>query len=233
VKKGIIGKKLGMTQIFDARGNAVPVTIIEAGPNVVAQIKTVEKEGYNAVQVGYGDIRLKYRKGQRSSRSEKFQEKPSNITLPLQGHFAAADISPKKVLRELRLDDISGLGVGDIITASIFAEGEKVDVSGVSKGKGYTGTIKRWNFGRLKESHGSGPVARHGGSIGACSDPSRVFKGHKMAGHLGAEKVTVQNLTVVRIDAENNLIALKGAVPGPKNSIVTVKSSVKVSGKEE
>ena len=209
MKKGIVGKKLGMTQLFDANGNVVPVTVIEAGPCVVSQKKTAENDGYEAVQIGYGDL------------------KAGKVNKPMQGHFKKGDVAPKKVLREFRLEDCSALNVGDIIKADTFAEGDSVDVRGTSKGKGYAGTIKRWNFHRLKESHGSGPVARHGGSLGACSSPSRVFKGKKMAGHLGHERVTVQNLTVVKVDAEKNIIAVKGAVPGPKGGIVVLFDSVK------
>lgn len=224
MQKGIIGKKLGMTQIFDEQGNAIAVTVVEAGPCVVTQKKVVETDGYNAVQLGFGDITLKYKKG---ARSAKFEAYPVNITRPLQGHFAKADVAPKKYLREFRFDSIDELNVGDIIKADTFEEGAKVDVAGISKGKGWAGVIKRWNFGRLKESHGTGPVHRHGGSIGCCSDPSRVFKGKRMAGHLGHERVTVQNLTVVKVDAKNNLLAIKGAVPGPKGGIVLVSDSVK------
>ena len=207
--KGLVGKKLGMTQLFDANGNVVPVTVIEAGPCVVVQKKTIENDGYEAVQVGYQDL------------------KASKVNKPQKGHFAKGDVAPKKVLREFRLEDISALNVGDLIKVDVFAEGEHVDVTGTSKGKGYAGVIKRWNFARLKMSHGTGPVARHGGSLGACSTPSRVMKGKKMAGHLGAERVTVQNLDVVKVDAENNIIAVKGAVPGPKGGIVVLKNSVK------
>ena len=209
MKKAIVGKKLGMTQLFDQNGNVVPVTVIEAGPCAVVQKKTAENDGYEALQVGFGEL------------------KASKVTKPLKGHFAKGDVAPKKVLRELRLEDTSTLNVGDIIKADVFAEGEAVDVTGTSKGKGYAGTIKRWNFGRLKESHGTGPVHRHGGSLGACSSPSRVFKGKKMAGHLGHERVTIQNLNVVKVDAEKNIIAVKGAVPGPKGSIVVLFDSVK------
>ena len=209
MKKGIVGKKLGMTQLFDANGNVVPVTVIEAGPCAVVQKKTAENDGYEAVQIGFGEM------------------KASKVTKPLKGHFAKGDVAPKKVLRELRLEDTGAFNVGDVIKADIFAEGEAVDVTGTSKGKGYAGTIKRWNFGRLKESHGTGPVHRHGGSLGACSSPSRVFKGKKMAGHLGHERVTIQNLNVVKVDAEKNIIAVKGAVPGPKGSIVVLFDSVK------
>ena len=208
MKKAIVGKKLGMTQLFDANGNVVPVTVIEAGPCVVSQKKTVENDGYEAVQIGFGDL------------------KASKVNKPMKGHFAKGDVAPKKVLREFRFDDISTVNVGDIIKADVFAEGEAVDVRGTSKGKGYAGVIKRWNFGRLKESHGTGPVHRHGGSLGVI-DPARVFKGKKMAGHLGNERVTVQNLSVVKVDAEKNIIAVKGAVPGPKGGIVVLFDSVK------
>ena len=209
MQKAIIGKKVGMTQIFDEKGNVVPVTVIEAGPCVVVQKKTVENDGYAAVQIGFGDISIK------------------NVTKPRKGHFEKSDVAPKRTLREFRLDDCSALNVGDIIKADTFASGDRVDVVGTSKGKGYAGAIKRWNFQRLKESHGTGPVARHAGSLGACSSPSRVYKGMKGAGHLGAERVTVQNLTVVKIDAENNLIAVKGAVPGPRGGVVMLSDSVK------
>jgi len=209
MQKALIGKKIGMTQIFDEKGKVVPVTVVEAGPCVVSQIKTVETDGYTAIQVGFGDV------------------KPKHVTKPLQGHFKKADVAPKRILKEFRFDDCSAYELGQIIKADVFEAGNKVDVTGKSKGKGYAGVIKRWNFGRLKETHGSGPVARHGGSMGACSSPSRVWKGKKMAGHLGAEKVTVQNLTVVKIDAENNLLAIKGAVPGPNGGYVVVKDSVK------
>ena len=208
MKKAIIGKKLGMTQLFDNNGNVVPVTVIEAGPCVVAQKKTTENDGYEAVQIGYGDL------------------KASKVNKPMKGHFAKGDVAPKKVLREFRFEDTSTINVGDIIKADVFAEGDAVDVRGTSKGKGYAGVIKRWNFGRLKESHGTGPVHRHGGSLGVI-DPARVFKGKKMAGHLGNERVTVQNLSVVKVDAEKNIIAVKGAVPGPKGGIVVLFDSVK------
>ena len=209
MQKGIVGKKLGMTQLFDANGNVVPVTVIEAGPCAISQKKTVENDGYDAIQVGFGDL------------------KAQKVNKPMKGHFAKGDVAPKKVLREFRFDDCSAYNVGDIIKADCFAEGDKVDVRGTSKGKGYAGVIKRWNFARLKESHGTGPVHRHGGSLGASSTPSRVMKGKKMAGHLGNERVTVQNLEIVKVDAENNIIAVKGAVPGPKGAIVVVFDSVK------
>ena len=209
MQKGLIGKKIGMTQLFGEKGVVIPVTVLEVGPCAVVQKKTVEKDGYDAVQLGFGDVKI------------------TRVTKPMKGHFAKADVAPKKVLREFRLADINSVNVGDILKADIFAEGEKVDVCGTSKGKGYAGAIKRWNFGRLKETHGTGPVARHQGSMGACSDPSRVFKGKKMPGHLGAEKVTVQNLDVVKVDVENNLIAVKGAVPGAKGGYVVITNAVK------
>ena len=209
MQKAIIGKKLGMTQIFDDKGNAVPVTVIEAGPCNVVMKKTVENDGYEAVQLGFGDIKVQ------------------RVSKPLAGHFKKADTAPKKTLKEFRLDDMSAMNLGDTIKADIFASGEKVDVTGTSKGKGTAGSIKRWGFARLKESHGTGPVARHAGSLGACSDPSRVYKGKKLAGHLGCEKVTIQNLDVIKVDAENNLIAVKGAVPGTKGGIVLIRKENK------
>ena len=209
MQKALIGKKIGMTQIFDEKGKVVPVTVVEAGPCVVSQVKTVETDGYAAIQMGYGDV------------------KPKHVTKPLQGHFKKADVAPKRILKEFRFDDCSAYELGQVIKADVFETGDKVDVTGKSKGKGYAGVIKRWNFARLKESHGTGPNARHGGSMGACSSPSRVWKGKKMAGHLGAEKVTVQNLAVVKIDAEDNLIAIKGAIPGANGGYVVIKDSVK------
>lgn len=230
MQKAIIGKKIGMTQIFDEKGNVVPVTVVEAGPCVVAQIKTTENDGYEAIQIGFGDIKLKTQNGTgkgKRVRCEKFKDAPVNITKPMLGHFTKANVAPKRTLREFRVEDINAYSVGDVIKADTFAAGDKIDVIGTSKGKGYAGVIKRWNFQRLKETHGSGPVARHGGSMGACSTPSRVWKGKKMAGHLGAERVTVQNLKVVKVDVENNLIAIKGAVPGPNGGIVMIRDSVK------
>ena len=209
MQKAIIGKKIGMTQIFDATGKVIPVTVIEAGPCPVVQKKTVEIDGYEAVQVGFGD-----KKEKRSNKAEM-------------GHFNKAGVSVRKVLKELRLADISGLNVGDEIKCDVFAEGDKVDVTGTSKGKGYAGVIKRFGTHRLKETHGTGPVHRHPGSMGACSTPSRVMKGKKLPGHMGAERVTVQNLDVVRVDTERNLILVRGAVPGPRGGIVTIKNTVK------
>ena len=209
MQKGIIGKKIGMTQIFDEAGKFIPVTVVEAGPCVVVQKKTVENDGYAAVQLGFGDLKEKH------------------TNKPMKGHFAKADVSAKKTLKEFRLEDTESLNVGDVLKADTFAEGDIVDVCGTSKGKGYTGPMKRNNQRSLKDTHGSGPVHRQAGSMGACSSPSRIYKGKILAGHMGAERVTVQNLEVVKVDAENNLIAIKGAIPGPKGSIVTVKSSVK------
>ena len=209
MQKGIIGKKIGMTQIFDEKGKVVPVTVIEAGPCVVVQKKTVENDGYAAIQLGFGDVSV------------------NRVNKPLKGHFDKSDVAPKKTLREFRFANCDALNVGDIVKADAFACGDRVDVVGTSKGKGYAGAIKRWNFHRLKESHGSGPVARHAGSLGACSTPSRVFKGMKGAGHLGVERVTVQNLAVVKVDAENNLIAIRGAVPGANGSVVVISDTVK------
>ena len=208
MQKAIIGKKIGMTQIFDEKGNVIPVTVVEAGPCNVVMKKTIENDGYEAVQLGYGDVKVQ------------------RVNKPMMGQFKKADVAPKKTLKEFKID-IASVNVGDTIKADIFAVGEKVDVVGTSKGKGTAGSIKRWNFSRLKESHGTGPVARHAGSLGACSDPSRVYKGKKLAGHLGCERVTIQNLVVAKIDADNNLIAIKGAIPGPKGGIVVIRDSVK------
>lgn len=209
MKKAIIGRKIGMTQIFDEQGKVVPVTVVEAGPCVVVQKKTNENDGYEAVQLGFGDV------------------SPKHVNKPEAGHFKKNDLALKKTLKEFRLDDISAFNTGDVIKADVFAEGDVIDVAGVSKGKGFAGTIKRHNQHRLKETHGSGPVARQAGSMGACSSPSRIFKGKGMPGHLGCENVTVQNLVVVKVDAENNLIAVKGAVPGPKGGVVTICDAVK------
>ena len=207
--KAIIGKKIGMTQIFDEAGKVIPVTVVEAGPCVVVQKKTSENDGYDAVQLGFGDLR------------EKLANKP------VKGHFAKADVAVKRTLKEFRLDNTAEKNVGDILKADTFEVGDIVDVCGTSKGKGFQGTIKRNNNSRLKETHGTGPVHRHAGSMGACSSPSRIYKGKTLPGHMGAERVTVQNLEIVKIDVENNLIAIKGAVPGPKNGIVTIVDCVK------
>ncbi|MDR0884204.1 MAG: 50S ribosomal protein L3 [Oscillospiraceae bacterium] len=214
--KGIIGKKIGMTQIFDASGKVIPVTVIQAGPCPVVQVKTLEQDGYEAVQLGFEYI------------------KPARATKPLKGHFDKANSAPVRTLREFRINGAAAWlpADGEPVKADIFETGDYVDVVGTSKGKGWAGAIKRWNFSRLKESHGSGPVARHAGSLGACSDPSRVFKGKKGAGHLGHERVTIQNLTVVKIDVQHNLIAVKGAVPGPKGGTVLIRTAVKKGGND-
>ena len=209
MQKGIIGKKIGMTQIFDEAGKVVPVTVVEAGPCVVVQKKTTENDGYAALQLGYGDVKVQ------------------RMNKPLKGHFDKADVACKKTLKEFRLDDCDALNVGDIVKADTFAVGDAIDVVGVSKGKGFAGAIKRHNQHRLKETHGTGPVHRQAGSMGACSSPSRIYKGKGMPGHMGAEQVTVQNLEIVRVDTENNLLLVKGAVPGPKKSLVTIKETVK------
>jgi large subunit ribosomal protein L3 len=208
MKKAILGRKLGMTQIFTEDGKVVPVTVIQAGPCVVVQKKTVETDGYNAIQVGFEDIR------------EKLVNKPEK------GHFAKANIAPKRFLKELRLEDVSAYEVGSEIKVDIFAEGEKVDVTGTSKGKGFQGVIKRWNANRGPMSHGS-KYHRRVGSMGASSFPSRTFKGKKMPGHMGAEKSTILNLEVVKVDPEKNVILVKGAVPGPKKGLVIIRDSVK------
>ena len=208
MKKGIIGKKIGMTQIFDEVGNVIPVTVIEAGPCVVAQKKTAEKDGYDAVQLGFMDVKEKH------------------LTKPVKGHFEKAGVAPKKHLKEFRLDDCSALNTGDIISVDTFAAGEKVDVTGITKGHGYTGAIKRWNLHKLRMTHGVGPVHRQSGSMGVI-DPARIFKNKKMAGQWGNEQVTVLNLKVVKIDSEKNLIAIKGAIPGAKDGIVFIRDSVK------
>ena len=207
--KAIIGKKIGMTQIFDEAGKVIPVTVVEAGPCVVVQKKTVENDGYSAVQCGFGDIREKL------------------VNKPMKGHFAKADVALKRTLKEFRLDNAESLNVGDVLKADSFEVGDIVDVCGTSKGKGFQGTIKRNNNARLKETHGTGPVHRHAGSMGACSSPSRIFKGKGMPGQYGNVKVTVQNLEIVKVDAENNLIAIKGAIPGPKGGIVVIADAVK------
>ena len=208
MKKGIIGKKIGMTQIFDEIGNVIPVTVIQAGPCVVAQKKTVETDGYNAVQLGFAEVKEKH------------------MTKAEIGHFAKAGVENKKHLKEFRLDDISAINVGDVITADTFAAGEKVDVTGMTKGRGYSGVIKRWNHHHLRMTHGTGPIHRQPGSMGVI-DPARIFKNKKMAGQYGNEQVTVLNLKVVKIDSEKNLIAIKGAVPGAKDGIVFIRDSVK------
>ena len=209
MEKAIIGKKIGMTQIFDADGKVIPVTVIEAGPCTVVQKKTEEKDGYNAVQLGFQDV------------AER------KLTKPEQGHLKKAEVPMKKVLKEFKLNKAAEMNVGDEVKVDVFAEGDRVDVTGISKGHGYQGVIKRHGAHRLKETHGSGPVVRHAGSMGANSSPSKIFKGKIGAGQMGDEQVTVQNLDVVKVDPEYNLIAVRGAIPGPKGGIVFVKSTVK------
>ena len=208
--KAIIGKKVGMSQIFDEKGHVIPVTVIEAGPCVVTQKKTVEKDGYEAVQLGYGDV------------SE------NKLSKPKLGHLNKAGVSPKKYLREFDLDNAAELELGAVIKADTFKSGDFVDVTGTSKGHGYSGVIKRWGAGRGRMTHGGGPVHRHAGSMGSTTDPSRIFKGKIGAGQYGVETVTVQNLEVVKVDPELNMLVVRGAIPGPKGSLVTVKTTVKV-----
>ncbi len=208
MEKAIIGKKVGMTQIFDEAGKVIPVTVIEAGPCTVVQKKTEEKDGYNAVQLGYEDV------------AEK------KLTKPELGHLKKAGEARKRTLKEFKLANCDALNVGDEVKVDVFAEGDRVDVTGISKGHGYQGVIKRHGAHRLKESHGTGPVHRHAGSMGPATDPSRIFKGKIGAGQMGNEQVTVLNLDVVKVDTELGLIAVRGAIPGPKGGIVTVRNSV-------
>jgi len=209
MKKGIIGRKIGMTQIFDEKGNVIPVTVVQAGPCVVVQKKTTEKDGYEAVQLGFSEIPEK------------------KVSKPLKGHFAKADVAFKRYLKEFRLEDCAALNVGDIVKADVFEAGERVDVTGMTKGRGFSGVIKRWGAHRLRMSHGTGPVHRQVGSMGANSDPSRVMKNKKMAGQYGNEKVTTLNLDVVKVDKEKNLLAIKGAIPGSRGGIVYIRNTVK------
>ncbi len=209
MKKAIIGKKVGMTQIFDESGHVIPVTVIEAGPCVVTQKKTAEKEGYTAVQLGFGDA------------------KASKLSKPEAGHLQKAEVDLKKHLKEFKLDAAADMKVGDVVKADTFAAGDKVDVTGISKGHGYQGAIKRFHAQRTPTSHGGGPVHRHAGSMGSTSTPSRIFKGKIGAGQMGLDQVTVQNLDVIKVDADLNMIVVRGAIPGPKGGIVYVKSTVK------
>lgn len=209
MKKGIIGKKLGMTQIFMEDGGVIPVTVIEAGPCPVTQKKTTETDGYEAVQLAFEDIR------------EKLVNKPAA------GHFKKAGVSPKRHLKEFRLENTAEMNVGDVVAADTFASGDKVDITGITKGHGYSGTVKRWNTHILRMTHGTGPIHRQAGSMGANSTPSRIYKNKKMPGQYGNEQVTVLNLEVVKVDTEKNLIAVKGAVPGAKGGIVFIRDSVK------
>ena len=209
MKKAIIGRKLGMTQIFTENGAVVPVTLIEAGPCPVVQKKTMDKDGYSALQLGFSDL----------------QERKA--TNPLKGHYKKSGVTLKKHLKEFRVENAEEMNVGDVVKADVFAEGESVDVTGITKGRGYSGVIKRWGCHRLRMTHGTGPVHRQAGSMGANSSPSRIFKNKKMAGQYGNEQVTVLNLKIAKIDAEKNIIAVRGAVPGAKNGIVFLRDSVK------
>ncbi|MBQ6922671.1 MAG: 50S ribosomal protein L3 [Clostridia bacterium] len=209
MNKAIIGRKLGMTQLFSKEGKVIPVTVIEAGPCPVVQVKTLERDGYSAIKLGFNNV------------PEKKLNKPEA------GLFKKAGVEPCKVLKEFRIDGAESMAVGTVLTCETFNEGDKIDVSGISKGHGFSGVVKRWNNHRLKETHGVGPVHREVGSMGANSSPSRVFKGKKMPGQYGHENVTVLNLEVVRVDKERNAILVKGAVPGPVNGIVTIRNSVK------
>lgn len=215
MEKGLIGRKLGMTQVFDEGGDVIAVTLIEAGPCVVVQKKTVENDGYEAVQLGFDNLKV------------------GRVNRPIKGHFDKAKAAPKRKLLEFKLNNMEAYKPGDVVKADVFKEGDVVDVSATSKGKGFAGVIKRFGARRLKESHGSGPVVRNSGSMSGASDPSRIFKGKKMPGRMGGKRVTVQNLVVVRVDAENDLIAVKGAVPGPSGSFVSIVSGVKAAVKEK
>ena len=208
MQKAIIGKKVGMTQIFDESGKVIPVTVIEAGPCVVTQKKTLEQDGYVSVQLGFENV------------------KESKLTKPEAGHLKKAGVEAKKHLKEFKLDAAADMNVGDVIKADTFAAGDKVDVVGTSKGHGYQGVVKRWNAGRTPMTHGGGPVHRHAGSMGSSSDPSRIFKGKIGAGQMGVEQVTIQNLDVVKVDSELNMLVIRGAIPGPKGGLVFVKSTV-------
>ena len=209
MKKALIGKKLGMTQIFTENGTVIPVTLIEAGPCAVVQKKTMDKDGYSAIQLGFADA------------------KERKVTNPVKGHFKKSGVTLKKHLKEFRIENAEAANVGDILKADLFAEGESVDVTGITKGRGFSGVIKRWGSHRLRMTHGTGPVHRQVGSMGANSSPSRVFKNKKMAGQYGNEQVTVLNLKVAKIDVEKNIIAVRGAIPGAKNGIVFIRDSVK------
>ncbi len=209
MNKAIIGKKLGMTQVFSADGKVIPVTVVEAGPCPVVQIKTIEKDGYEAVKVGFGDV------------------KEGSLNKPAQGQFKKAGVAPKKILKEFRFDDVKSYEVGAVLTVTQFAEGDKVDVVGTTKGHGFSGVIKRWNQQRLKMTHGVGPVHREVGSMGSISSPSRVFKNKHMPGQYGHERITVQNLEIVKVDEARNALLIKGAIPGPTGGIVVISDSVK------
>ena len=226
MKKAILATKVGMTQIFNEDGVLTPVTVLQAGPCVVTQIKTVENDGYSAVQVGFVDKKDKIVNKDASGKKEIVHR--HGVTKAEQGHFAKAGVSSKRFVREFKFENADEFALGQEITADIFAAGDKVDATAISKGKGFQGAIKRHNQHRGPMTHGS-KFHRHAGSNGAASDPSKVFKGKKMPGHMGSKKITIQNLEIVRVDAENNLILVKGSVPGPKKSLVTIKESVKAN----
>ena len=209
MNKAIIGRKLGMTQVFSAEGKVIPVTVIEAGPCTVVQVKTLERDGYSAIKLGFGEV------------------KENALNKPQEGLFKKIGVKPLKVLKEFKLENAESAEVGQVINCDTFTAGDRIDVSGISKGHGFTGVIKRWNHHRLKETHGVGPVHREVGSMGSISDPSRVFKNKHLAGQYGHEQVTILNLEVVKVDAQRNAILVKGAVPGPKGGIVSVRNSVK------
>ena len=209
MQKAIIGKKVGMTQIFDESGKVIPVTVVEAGPCVVTQKKTVENDGYTAVQLGFENV------------------KESKLSKPEAGHLKKAGVEAKKYLKEFQLDNAADMNVGDVVTADAFAAGDKVDVVGTTKGHGYQGVVKRYGAGRTPMTHGGGPVHRHAGSMGATSGQSRIFKGKIGAGQMGVDQVTIQNLDVVKVDAELNMIAIRGAIPGPKGGLVYICNTVK------
>ena len=209
MKKAIIGKKVGMTQIFDESGKVIPVTVVEAGPCVVTQKKTVETDGYVAVQLGFEDV------------------KDSKLSKPEAGHLKKAGVEAKKYLKEFKLEGAADMNIGDVVKADTFAAGDMIDVTGISKGHGYQGVIKRHNAGRTPMTHGGGPVHRHAGSMGATSHQSRIFKGKIGAGQMGNEQVTIENLEVVKVDAELNMIVIRGAIPGPKGGLVYLKNTVK------
>lgn len=213
MRKGILGRKLGMTQLFNERGSVFAVTVVQAGPCIVVQKKEKKTDGYESIQIGFDNL------------------KPNRANRALKGHFQKTDTALKKKLKEFRLKDCSGYKEGDLIKADIFSEGENVDVTATSKGKGFAGTIKRYNGHLLKKSHGTGPVRRHAGSMSGAADPSRIFKGKKMPGRMGGKKVTIQNLELFRVDPEKNIIVLKGAIPGPKGCYVEITDTVKVSKK--
>jgi len=209
MSNGILGKKIGMTQVFDESGTAIPVTVIEAGPCPITQIKTHDQDGYNAIQLGFGDRR------------------ENKVNRPKAGHFKKANVKPLRFLRELRVDSTEGLSVGSTVDTGIFSPGDSVDVTGTSKGRGFAGVIKRWGFAGMKQSHGAEKNHRRPGSIGHSSSPSRVFKGKKMPGRQGGNQVTTQNLQVIQADPERNLLVIKGAVPGPPNALLIIKKAVK------